>query len=84
MNRIATLATVALLALPGAASAQSMGQGFDMLTSALVNEFTRMDISLGLLDDATLGELAAVRNVLNSDDSDGQKKGQIEAILKNN
>ncbi|MBM2577146.1 hypothetical protein JQC91_12630 [Jannaschia sp. Os4] len=81
MNRIATLATVAMLALPGAASAQSMGQGFDMLTSALVNDFTRMGISLGLLDDVTLGELAAVRNVLNSSESDNQKKGQIEAIL---
>ena len=84
MNRIAMLATVAMLSLPGAASAQSMGEGFNMLTAALVADFSRMGISLALLDDATLGELATVKTILSSDDSDGQKKGRIEAVLRNN
>ena len=90
MNRtITTLATVAALATGGAAFADShpsseMGQGFDMLQTALMSDFERMGIPVDSLDDLTLGQIAAIKAIVESDDQDGQKKGQIEAIIANN
>ncbi|MBM2577169.1 hypothetical protein JQC91_12750 [Jannaschia sp. Os4] len=89
MNRtLAALTTAATLALAPAAFADghlagSMGEGFDMLSAALADDFQRLGIEMDTdgMDALTLGELAAIKNIIESQDGDNQKKGQIEAIL---
>jgi len=73
-----------LLATGGMAQAQSMGQGYDMLTTALMNDFERMGISTDTLDNLTLSQVAEIKQVVESDAGDTQKKGRIEAILRDN
>ena len=88
MNRtITTLATVAAIAFGGAAVAQDrtvVGAGFSMLQTALVSDFERMGIPTDTLNNLTLGQIAAIKQVVESDDQEGQKKGRIEAIIANN
>ena len=80
------LLTTSLVLSAAAAHAdghESMGQGFDMLTTALTNDFERMGIEVETLDDLTIGQLAAIKAVL-EDDDEGNDKGQVEAIIANN
>jgi hypothetical protein len=89
MNRTLTaLATIATLSFGSVALADahspSMGEGFDMLQTALVGDFERLDIPTDVLDDLTLGQIAAIRSVVESEENDNQTKGQIEAIIANN
>lgn len=87
MTRTLTaLATAAALSF-GAVSvahAQTMGEGYDMLQAALVGDFERLGIPTETLDDLTLGQVAAIKNIVESEDNDNQTKGQIEAIIANN
>ncbi|WP_179381581.1 hypothetical protein [Jannaschia marina] len=80
-------AAAALIALTaGAAFADGhAGQGFNMLQTALMSELERIGVdpaSMG--DDLTLGEIATIKTIVDSEDSDAQKKGRIEAIIANN
>ncbi|MEM7488791.1 MAG: hypothetical protein AAF390_06660 [Pseudomonadota bacterium] len=86
MNRTFTaLATAATIAFVGvSASAQSMGEGLNMLQAALVSDFNRLDIPVDTLNDLTLGQIVAIKNIVESEDDDSQTKGQIEAIIANN
>ena len=89
MNRtIATIATISALTFGGAALADAhapgMGEGFDMLQTALMSDFERLGIPTDELDSLTLGQIAAIKSIVESEDQDGQKKGQIEAIIANN
>ena len=85
MNRtFAALTTAAVIAVaPLAASAQGMGAGYDMLLAALVDDFERIGVEMdqAAMDALTLGELAAIKNIVESEESDNNKKGQIEAII---
>lgn len=91
MNRtIATIATVSALTFGAAAFAQTTpmgtGEGYDMLQAAITSDFERLGIeSEGMdMDALTLGQLAAIKGVLESEDTENQQKGQIEAIIANN
>lgn len=91
MNRtIATIATISALTFGGAALADAhvsgMGEGFDMLQTALMSDFERLGIETeGMdMDALTLGQLAAIKGIVESSDGENQKKGQIEAIIANN
>ncbi|WP_281823340.1 hypothetical protein [Jannaschia rubra] len=82
-----TAATIAALTFGGVAIAQStseMGQGYDMLQTALATDFEQMGIPTDTLDNLTLGQIAAIKAVVESEDGDSQKRGQIEAIIANN
>ena len=81
---LATVAAVAALTFSGAAFAQNMGEGFNMLQAALENDFQRMGIPTDTLDDLTLGQIAAIKSIVESNESDNQMKGRIEAIIANN
>ncbi len=85
MNRtLATIATVAALGFGGAAVAQStpgMGEGYDMLQTALMNDFTALGIATDELEGLTLGQIAAIKGIVEEDDSDSNKKSRIEAII---
>ncbi|MEM9798646.1 MAG: hypothetical protein AAF919_19320 [Pseudomonadota bacterium] len=65
------------------AAAQSMSEGLNMLQAALVNDFQQMGIPVSALFDLTLGQIAAIKSIVESDDNDSQKKGRIEAIIGN-
>lgn len=88
MNRtIATIATVSALTFGAAAFAQTasgMGQGYDMLQTALMSDFERIGIPTDQLDNLTLAQVAAIKGVIESEGDETQKKGQIEAIIANN
>lgn len=88
MNRtFTTIATVAALSFGGAALAQStpsMGEGYDMLQTALMNDFTELGISTDELEGLTLGQIAAIKGIIESSDDESQRKGRIEAIIANN
>ena len=87
MNRtFAIVATVAALTAGTAfadAHSPTMGEGFDMLQTALMGDFERMGIEIETLDDLTLGQLAAIKAVL-EDDDESNDKGRVEAIIANN
>ena len=77
----------ALAAFATTASAQAdgtMSEGYDMLTAALSNDFDRIGLSMSTddLDGLTLGQIAAIKSIVDSSDSnDGEKKSRIEAII---
>ena len=87
MKRIlAAAATIATLSA-GAAFAEahtvSMGEGYNMLQTALMSDFERMGIPTEQLDNLTLGQIAAIKDIVESEDESSQKR-QIEAIIANN
>lgn len=86
MNRT-LLALAFTAATAGSAFADAhtptMGEGFDMLTAALEAEFERMGIPMETLDDLTIGQLAAIKAVLDDGD-ESNDKGRVEAIIANN
>ena len=88
MNRtITAIATVAALSFGAAASAQTtvtMSEGYDMLQTALMNDFTSLGIDTAELEGLTLGQIAAIKGIVESDESASNKKGEIEAIIAQN
>ena len=79
----AAIAAAATMSFGGIAAAQSMGEGYDMLTAALMSDFERLDIPTDTMDNLTIGQLAAIKNVL-EDGDESNDKNQIEAIIANN
>ena len=89
MNRtIATIATISALFSGGAAFADapmaSMSQGYDMLQTALRTDFKRLGIPTDKLYHLTLGQIAAIKGIIESEDNDTQTRGEVEAIINNN
>ncbi|MEM8825145.1 MAG: hypothetical protein AAGF30_16175 [Pseudomonadota bacterium] len=84
MKTIKALTIAALIAIPGTLSAQSMAEGYDMLTAALAREFNRLDIEVSGMDRLTLSQISIIRSILASDETASQQKGRIEAIIANN
>ena len=86
-HTLATFAAVAALstgaAFADAHMSNSMGEGFDMLQSGLAADFERMGIEMESIDNLTIGQLAAIKAVL-EDDQTGNDKAQVEAIIANN
>ena len=83
---IASIAAAAALTAGSAfadAHAPTMGQGFDMLQAGLAADFERMGIEMDTLDDLTLGQLAAIKAIL-EDGDESNDKGRVEAIIANN
>ena len=86
MKRILLATTFAALGTAAVADGHTtgtMGEGFDMLTAALMADFERMGIPTDVLDDLTVGQLAAIKATL-EDGDESNDKGQIEAIIANN
>ncbi|WGH79182.1 hypothetical protein [Jannaschia ovalis] len=90
MNRTLTaLATAATLTFGGTAAmadahAGMMNEGFNMLQTALMADFEQLGIPTDTLDDLTLGQIAAIKAVVEGDEANPEKKGRIEAIIANN
>ena len=84
LKAIAAATVIALAGTSAFAQGPSMGQGFNMLQTALMNDFDRLGIPLTELELLTLGQIAVIKSIVESDDQDGQKKGRIQAIIANN
>ena len=88
MTRTLTaLAAVAAMTIGSAAIAQDMmstGEGYDMLSTAIANDFERLGIPTDTLDDLTLGQIAAIKAVLEEDSTSEEAKNEVEAIIANN
>ncbi|MCK0165926.1 hypothetical protein MWU52_00025 [Jannaschia sp. S6380] len=86
MNKLSAVVLAATMAFGGAALADGhAGQGFNMLQTALMNDLERLGIdpsSMG--DDLTLGEIASIKSVIDSNENESQKKNRIQAIIDNN
>ena len=78
-----TIAAALAIALSFAApaTAQTMTQGYDMLTAALAGEFDRLGIDQSNLDGLTLGQIAAINSIVNSPNSDAETRSRVEAII---
>lgn len=78
------LATAATLAAGGAfaeAHAEmSMGEGLTMFEALVQNELAEYDIEVDVRT-LTLGQLAAIKDVVESDDTTSKKKENVEAII---
>lgn len=80
--KLIAIATAATLAMAAPLAAQSSAnQGYDMLTGALFNSFVAMGISTDKLGELSLSQVAQIKDVLDGDVSDGNKKARIEAIM---
>lgn len=83
--KLTMTAAAALIAISGAAFADGhANQGFNMLQAALMDGLNDVGIDPSVLsDDLTLGQIATIKSILDSDENMSQKKGRIEAIIAN-
>ena len=81
MTRILALATAATITLAPAVQAQTMEMEFNMLTGAVFNALQSRGISTEGINDLSLSEIATIKNILGSDESEGQKTQRIEQII---
>ena len=76
---LATAATVSLTAM--APAAYAMGMEFNMLTGAVFNELNQRGLPTDNIQELTLSQLAIIKGILDSDESEGTKTNNIKAIL---
>ena len=82
MTRILALATAATITLAPAVQAQTMEMEFNMLTGAVFNALQSRGLPTDNIQELSLSEIATIRNILNSDESEGQQTQRIETILQ--
>ncbi|WP_043917891.1 hypothetical protein [Jannaschia aquimarina] len=82
ITSVAALLAVGLA--PGFAAAQSMSQGYDMLTTALASELDRIGVEYSEedLSNLSLGQIAALQQSLDSGQSASNTRSQIETWLE--
>jgi hypothetical protein len=61
-----------------------MSEGYNMLQTALMSDFERLGIPTDTLDDLTLGQIAAIKDIVEGEDADPTKRERVEAIIANN
>jgi hypothetical protein len=76
-----TAATISLAAAAPAISQQDMSMGFNMLTGAVYNELVSRGLPTDNIQSLTLSQLAIIKSIIDSDDSEGKKTNGIKAIL---
>ena len=81
-RKFAMLATVAALSLPmSAPSVSAMDMEYNMLTGAVFNAVRARGLSTENIDKLTLGQIAIIKGILSSGDSESKKTQNIQAIL---
>lgn len=78
-RKILALATAATIGLTGAAVAMDME--FNMLTGAIYNELKARNLPTDNIDGLSLSQIATIKGILDSDDSEGEKTQRIKTIL---
>lgn len=88
MKKIAAMALATGLALSAGTAAVAMddnemiGMGQSMLTGALYNSLRAGGHPTGDLDKLTLGEIALLKNLLETDMNNAERSGQISVIFE--
>ncbi|WP_185804874.1 hypothetical protein [Pontivivens nitratireducens] len=81
---IIALATAATFAAPAAFAEahveMTMGEGLTMFESLVSNELDQLDIEADVTN-LTLGQLAQIKDIVESDETTSVKKENIEAII---
>lgn len=76
---LATAATVSFAAF--APAVQAMDMEFNMLTGAVYQELKQRNLPTDGINNLTLSQIAIIKGIVDSDDSEGQKSNRIKAIL---
>ena len=79
--KLKTLALATAASLTVAASANAMDQEFNMLTGAVFNALVQLDVPTDGIQDLTLGQIATIKAILDSDDADNVKKQRVSNII---
>ena len=79
---ISAAALSAILAVSMAPAVSAMGNELNMLTGAVYTELKLRGVDTDNIDGLTLSQLAAIKSVLDSDDSQGQMTQQIKSIVE--
>lgn len=75
------LATVSSMAFAAPGFAQTdMSMGHNMLTGALYNYFSANGLPTESIGDLTIGQIAQIKDVIDGDENEGNKKNRIMAI----
>jgi hypothetical protein len=77
-----TLTAAALVMATIAPAAHAMENEATMLTGALYNGLTRMQIDTANMSNLTLGEVNIIASILHSGDSEGEKRRLIDTIIR--
>lgn len=81
-RKLVAFVTAATLSMAAAAPAvHAMEMEFNMLTGAVYNELKSRGLPTDNIDTLTIGQIAAIRSIVDSDDNDGNKTQQIKAIV---
>ncbi|MDJ0824591.1 MAG: hypothetical protein QNJ16_03720 [Rhodobacter sp.] len=81
-RKLVALTTAAAISLAAAAPAvQAMDMEFNMLTGAVFNALKSRGIPTDNIDTLTLSEIAVIKGILDSDDSEGSKTQSIKNIV---
>lgn len=84
MTRYLSAAALSAMLVGISAPALALDPELNMLTGKVYNELAIRDIDTSTIQDLTVGQLAAIKAVLDSDDSEGKKTSRIKAIMANN
>jgi len=81
-RKIIALVTAATISLAAAAPAvHAMGMEFNMLTGAVYNALKSRGLPTDNIDTLTLSQIATIKDIVDSDASEGQKNQRIKAVL---
>lgn len=81
-NILAVTTALAIGAWAPTSSAQTMEMGYNMLTGAVYNLLRTRHLPTDDIGNLTLNQLAQIKSIADSSDSDGQKNQRIESILR--
>lgn len=78
MTAFVTAATLAMGSVP---AAHAMDQEFNMLTGAVFNALSALNVDTSGISDLSLRQIAQIKGILDSDDTENLKKTRVEAIM---
>lgn len=81
MTRIFAAAAILASAIATTGTAQTMDEGLSMLELAVNNELAKVGVRDADIQALSLSQLAIIKGILESDDSDNQKMRRVEAVL---
>lgn len=81
MKRLLAAATVLATSLAVTAPVFAIGEEMTMLETAVKNELAHIGIRDVSFMSLTVGQLAAIKDILDSDDNENEKRQRIEAVL---
>jgi hypothetical protein len=82
-SKFKKLAAVTALSLSFAGPSFAMEQELNMLTGAVFNSLTKMQMDVANMANLTLGEINIINSIMHGGDSESEKQNKISTILRN-